>query len=439
MKYTLRQALFWLFLYFALALLPTLVAFFGTDLPSRSFWVEFSVGLGFVGLTTMVLQFFMTGRFQRFAASFGLDSMLQFHRRTGLIAFFFVLAHPLILFLNDRQYLIFLDPRENFMRALALSAVLAALILLIVTTLWRQSLNIPYEWWRAAHGFLALFVVIIGLGHIFYVGFYVSALWKQIFWLAITGAAILLIVNTRIIKPLLMRYKSYRVIEVREERGDAWTLALEPVNHRGMRFRAGQFAWLTLKNSPFSLQQHPFSFSSSALQTDRFDLTIKELGDFTSTIKNFKPGDAAFVEGPYGAFTLDMKSNREVVFIVGGVGITPIVSILRTLRDMGDQRRMALIYGNSDWESILFREELDSLEQNLNLKIVHVLENPPEDWTGETGLISEEIITRYLPENPAQSDYFICGPPAMMDIVEPFLRERGIPLRQIFSERFSIV
>ncbi|MCL4859874.1 MAG: ferric reductase-like transmembrane domain-containing protein [Caldilineaceae bacterium] len=439
MNYSLGRLLLWIVFYVVMAISPMLIAYVGPLPLPRSFWVELSVGLGFVGLAIMGLQFVLTGRFQRVAASLGLDSMLQFHRQSGLIAFFFILAHPLLLFVTNPGYLVYLDPRVNLPRALALSAVLGALVLLIVTTLWRRTAGLRYEWWRVIHGVLALFVLFIGLVHILQVGFYVSTPWKQALWIAMTGGAMLLLINTRVLRPLQMRRNPYYVTAVREERGRAWTLVLAPDGHEGMRFAAGQFVWLTLGDSPFSLQQHPFSISSSAEQHDRIELTIKALGDFTSTMHTVEPGTRAYLEGPYGAFTLDPTSNQGAVFIVGGVGITPIMSMLRTLRDRGDQRPLLLIYGNSDWESVLFQEELALLQQALNLEVVHVLQNPPEGWQGETGLISKEILGRWLPDEIAKNGYFVCGPEPMMDMVEPYLSQHGVPLRKIFSERFSIV
>ncbi|MCE7984492.1 MAG: hypothetical protein DYG89_25240 [Caldilinea sp. CFX5] len=439
MNYSLKQAFLWLAFYIVLAVAPLLIAYSGSLPAARSFWIEFSVGLGFVGLAIMGLQFVLTGRFQRVAASLGLDAMLQFHRQTGLVAFFFILAHPLILFITHPEYLVYLDPRANLPRALALSAVLGALTLLIVTTLWRQTVRLPYEWWRVGHGLLALFVLFIGQVHILQVGYYVSTPWKQALWIAMTGGAMLLLVNTRLLRPWQMRRTPYRVTGIREERGRACTLTLAPEGHAGLRFTAGQFVWLTLGDSPFALQQHPFSISSSAYGRDTLELTIKELGDFTATVKMVKPDTVAYLEGPYGAFTLNPNVSRGVIFIVGGVGITPVMSILRTLRDCGDQRPLLLINGNVDWEGVLFREELERLPQELNLKAVHVLQNPPVDWNGETGLINKALIDRYLPQNLKDFTYFVCGPEPMMDMVEPYLRQRGVPLRQIFSERFKIV
>ena len=440
MKYGLRQVSLWVTIYMVLAVAPMLLAFVGPLPEPRTFWVEFSVGLGFVGLAMMGLQFLLTGRFANVAASLGLDTMLHFHRQAGLAAFVFILAHPLILFATNSTYLEFLDPRVNLPRAFALSAVMGALVLLIVTTLWRQPIGLNYEWWRTIHGVLALFVLFVGVVHILQVGHYVSVWWKQALWVGVTGAAMLLLVNTRVIRPWRVRNSPYKVTSVNPERGDSWTMILEPDGHPGICFMPGQFVWLTLGESPFSLQQHPFSISSSAEHPQQIALTIKELGDFTSTVGEIPAGTRAFIEGPFGAFTPESEPDVNIVFIAGGVGITPIMSMIRTFHDRSDPRECLLFYGNPGWDKVLFRDELETLQRDSNIKVVHVLSDPPSDWQGETGYVTPEMLDRYLPDlEDERRVYFLCGPEPMLDSLEPYLRERGVPIKDIFSERFEIV
>jgi len=229
------------------------------------------------------------------------------------------------------------------------------------------------------------------------------------------------------------------VEQVREEHGDTSTLVLRPDGHEGFRFSAGQFAWLTLGKSPFRLQQHPFSLAGSAVAAGEYKLTIKALGDFTSAIPRVPLGSRAFLDGPYGAFSLDAQPWDGAVLIMGGIGITPAISMLRTCRDRGERRRMILIYANSSWEEVAFREELDALASELNLEVVHVLDNPPEGWQGETGWIRDEVLQRHLPEDGRDYHYFVCGPPAMMDTTEKYLAAHGIPIWNRSVERFDFV
>ena len=243
----------------------------------------------------------------------------------------------------------------------------------------------------------------------------------------------------RIVKPLFMLRRPYRVAAVRAERGDSTTLVMEPEGHAGFRFRPGQFGWLTLWGSPFRITGHPFSFSSSAEASDgRVEMTIRNLGDFTSTIARVPVGQRVYLDGPYGAFTVGSPKDA-LVLIAGGVGITPMMSMLRTLADRGDARRVVLFYGSKDWESIMFREELDLLQSRLDLAVVHVLANPPAGWDGEQGYIGAEMFERHLPPQHAEHEYFICGPGPMMDAIERSLGELGVPMSKYHSERYSFV
>jgi predicted ferric reductase len=256
---------------------------------------------------------------------------------------------------------------------------------------------------------------------------------------AIGAVALLLLVHVRIVRPWLMRRRRYRVAEVREERGESSTVVLEPVGHSGMAFRGGQYAWLTLGKTPFTLQQHPFSFSSSDQEAPgRLEFTAKELGDFTKELAEVEIGANAFLEGPYGVFVL-RDDAPGAVFIMGGIGVTPAISILRSLRDKQDRRPMLLIYGNSKWCETAFRKELDQLQKQLDLRVVHVLTDAESDWEGETGYIDRELLERHIGPRERQFPMFICGPEPMMDSVEDALLEMDIPLQQIRAERFNMV
>ena len=127
------------------------------------------------------------------------------------------------------------------------------------------------------------------------------------------------------------------------------------------------------------------------------------------------------------------------VLIAGGVGITPMMSMIRTLADRADRRPVVLLYGSKDWDSITFREELEAMKSRLNLTLVHVLSQPPADWTGERGYVDAEVLRRHLPPPYDSHEYFICGPDVMMDSIENALEELGVPMSKYHSERYSFV
>jgi predicted ferric reductase len=437
MKYNVARVLPWVGSYVALALAPLVLAMVGSTPEPRPYFTEVGVGLGFVGIGLIGLQLVITGRFRSIAPIFGGDVVLQFHRQIGIVAVGIVLAHPAVLIASEPDNLDFFDPRVNLLRAIALTAVVPALVLLLVTSLWRELVRLNYEWWRALHGVLALAIVFIGMVHGIQVGQHLDALWKQTIWAGSLVGLMYLVVHTRVVRPALMKRRPYRVNEVRRELPDTFTLVVEPEGHVGMNFRAGQYAWMTIGPSPYSLQQHPFSFSSSA-HSGELSFTAKAVGDFTSSWEHIEPGEPIYLEGPYGAFTLDLDSDGAV-FIVGGIGVTPAMSILRTMRDTGDDRPVVLVYGNPDLESIVFSEELDELSKALDLRVEHVPEEADDDWHGERGFIDRELLERTLPPDCRTYEFFICGPEAMMDAAETALRNMGVSWRQIYTERFQIV
>lgn len=436
MRESLLQTSLWLGAYVLAAIVP--LAFFAVRAPAaRSVWVELGVALGIIGFAMLALQFVTMARLRHIAPFFGSDAVLLFHRKMGILALLFVVAHPIVLLVAEPSYLEYLDVRVNAPRTIFLALAMLGLALLVVVPLFREKLRLSYEWFRLSHAVFAAGVLVVGLVHGLQVGHYVSGLAAQLSWLLIALAALGSLAYVRLVKPWLLRRRPYRVAEVREEHGDTWTLVLRPEGHDGIRFVGGQFAWITLGRSPLSLQQHPFSIASSARAADRYEITIKALGDFTGTIEDVKPGARVFLDGPYGSFTLGSQPMDGAVFIMGGIGITPAMSILRTCRDAGDQRPMVLVYANRAWEEVAFKEELEALERELDLRVVHVLEDSPEGWEGERGFITEELLDRHLPRDGRDYHYFVCGPPKMMDLVEKALSARGVPIWNRSVERFS--
>jgi predicted ferric reductase len=430
----------WIIIYLFFILAPLFALLVGPLPPTRDFWTEFSVAIGYAGLAMMGLQFGLTARFRYVTEPWGEDVIYHFHRQISLIAVGLVIAHPLILFAIRPELLALLNSITAPWRARFAALSIYSLIALVVMALWRAKWNIRYETWHLTHILLAVVAVTAGLLHMVGWSFYLGAPWKRALWIGLTVFWIGLLLYVRIVKPLFMLRRPYRVAGLRQERGDSWTLVMQPEGHPGFRFSPGQFGWLTVFGTPFKITGHPFSFSSSAAVEDgRVEMTIRNLGDFTSTIGTVPAGQRVYLDGPYGAFTIDRNPADMHVLIAGGVGITPMMSILRTLADRGDPRPVILLYGSRDWDSITFREELEALTPRLRLTVVHVLSSPPEGWTGERGFIDAGLFQRHLPPRYADHEYFICGPTVMMDAIERALAELNVPLSKYHSERYSFV
>jgi predicted ferric reductase len=439
-SHALRGAL-WSVVYLAAVVAPLFFMIVGDPPPARGFWMELSSALGFVGLAMLGLQFVTTARFHPISAPYGLDLVLKFHKQISYVAFGFLLVHPIILTVITPlgSALLELDPTQFEADGVTGILALGLVVVIIVTSEWRERFRLNYEAWRILHGLLGLGIIVMSVWHIYLANYYVDGPIRLGIWLVMSVVLIGMYVHVRLVRPWQQLRRPWVLEAVEAQPGETWQLRLRADGHDGMRFEPGQFAWLTLDRSPLRIREHPFSFSSSAERSDVVSFGIKELGDFTSTIGEHEPGTRAYLDGPYGAFSYERNEAPGFVFVAGGIGITPILSMLKTLADRRDQRPMLLIYANPNRDETAFLDELDELQGRLDLRIVHVLEEPPEDWDGETGFVTPDVLDRHLPEGEQRLEYFVCGPDPMMDAVEEGLHERGIAGDKVNLERFDFI
>lgn len=428
------KQLFWIFIYFVLILAPLLVLLLGPQPGGRTFWRELTAALGFAGLSLMGIQFIPTARLPFLGDVFPADTLYVFHHRLSIAAFVLTLAHPLVLFVQNPYTLLLLNVFTAPWRARAGVAAVLVLIALVITSVRRVALGLNYENWRLLHDVFSVAVIGFALYHILNVNYYTSVPLQR--WLII-GLGLLwgaLIVYIRVIKPWALLRRPYKVVDVIEERGKTWSLILEPVGHDGLTFKAGQVAWLSVGHSPFRIEEHPFSFASSAERPEQLGFAIKELGDFTSTIGDTPLGTTVYVDGPYGTFDLHTEPATGLILIAGGIGSAPIMSMLRTLADRGDERRIQFFYGNPTWDEIIFREELETLQQRLNLEVIHVLERPEDDWEGASGFINRDVLSHLLCDEFRTCTFFVCGPIPMIEAVQNALEEMAVSRGQLRSQ-----
>jgi predicted ferric reductase len=433
----------WILLYIVVAVAPLVLA--SAHPPAgRPFLVEFSVALGFVGLAMMGLQFALIARFKPVAAPFGIDALTKFHKQVSYVALTFILAHPILLFIqNGPKYLPLLNVFTAPWRARFAVCALLLLLCLIGLSAARKQLRLSYEAWQWTHGILAVSVVVLALAHIEGVGYYTSGEVKRVLFWFFGGVLVAMLAWIRLLRPFIRLRHPWQIAAILPERGDATTLLVEPVDHSGFAFRPGQFGWIIVGRSPFARVSHPFSFSSAADGNTggRVALTIKAAGDFTSRVSSFPTGTRVYVDGPHGVFSMDLQQAQGYVFIAGGVGITPLYSMVLTMREREDVRPVILLYAKRNWDDVIFRERLEELGAAMpNLRVIHVLQEPPTDWTGETGLIDAEMISRHVPAAQYKRfQFFVCGAPAMLDAMERLLLAIGVPASQLNTERFDFV
>jgi ferredoxin-NADP reductase len=187
-------------------------------------------------------------------------------------------------------------------------------------------------------------------------------------------------------------------------------------------------------------EEHPFSIASSPTPGGLISLTIKESGDFTATIGGIKPGDQATLHGPFGRFSHVFHPKvDDVVFVAAGVGITPLMSMLRYMRDQREARRMLLVYANRGTADIVFRSELESIQFGgwPVLKTIHVLTKPPADWDGPSGRLDSESL-RSLCGGFSGKTFFICCPPMMASGLIKGLKGAGVAPERIHADYFGL-
>ncbi len=205
-------------------------------------------------------------------------------------------------------------------------------------------------------------------------------------------------------------------------------------------FTAGQFFIINLPSFTAPLV-HTFSHANSPTE-DFVELTTRLTGsDFKKALDALPIGAEVKIEGPHGLFVFRYE-DPKIAFLTGGVGITPVRSILRHLADTNgvgraEGQELVLFYGSMTEDGILYREELDQLAQSVSgLRVVHVITNPGEDWSGYRGFITADIIRVEL-GSTSDWTYYIVGPPPMITAMQNLMEELKIPAAQTMVERFA--
>lgn len=237
-------------------------------------------------------------------------------------------------------------------------------------------------------------------------------------------------------------------------RSQALTLALESVtaqttDAKTLRFalppgqqiaaRPGQFLTFEcmIDGKPVT---RSYSICSSPHQKGYIEITPKRVENgCASQFLNDRAtvGLTVKARGPYGKFCFDEMKHQQIVLIAGGSGITPLMSMLRYIDDLRIPAEATLIYCVRTERDIFFRDDLADLERRLNgFHYVPVLSQPGPEWAGWKGRLRNEILEREV-KNPAQSTFFLCGPPAFMDVARSLLKEMRVESSRILQESFG--
>jgi ferredoxin-NADP reductase len=184
------------------------------------------------------------------------------------------------------------------------------------------------------------------------------------------------------------------------------------------------------------LSKH-FSISSSPTEKEHIEFTKKlSESEFSAALRALRVGDWARIDAPYGKFTFEGEHER-IGLLGGGIGITPLMSICKYCTDKRLNTKITLLYGNRSESDIAFKEELETMrEQNENLKVVFVLNEPDSGWKGAIGIITAEMVKKEISDYK-ETIFYTCGPPAMVEAMEKLIENLGLPKEQLNREYFT--
>jgi len=222
----------------------------------------------------------------------------------------------------------------------------------------------------------------------------------------------------------------FKIVGKKDELANVVTLLLAPTDGISPVFIPGQYinVFIPENNTPegksYSISNIPGS--------DVITITVKSIGEFSKFLCAMNVGDTLEASDPYGYFYSE-QNNTSLVFLAAGIGITPIMSMIKDLLKENNTRKISLHYSNAKVNSILFKDELNELEeQNQNLKVTHCI-------TQEKNITAEYKAGRIVPEdiqNEQNTEYLICGSISFVRDMWDGLRKNGIKEECIYTEAF---
>jgi ring-1,2-phenylacetyl-CoA epoxidase subunit PaaE len=241
------------------------------------------------------------------------------------------------------------------------------------------------------------------------------------------------------------RYYDLTVKNVIQETNDAISVAFVQPEPK-ISYKAGQFLTLIVPMQGKDVRR-AYSLCSSPFTDPDLVVTVKrvEKGLMSNWLPdNLKPGAKVRIMEPMGQFTTEFaKTNkRHIIMFAGGSGITPMMSLIKSILTQEPDSICSLIYCNRDVDSIIFKNTLDRMqtEDEGRLHVIHILDNAPMNWQGYSGLLNHDMLTKLFERIPDwgidKTTYLMCGPEGMMKNVDTLLEVRHIPKEKIFKESF---
>ncbi|GAA0462806.1 oxidoreductase [Actinoplanes capillaceus] len=391
--------------------------------------------LGLYLAFALAVQVLLISRLPLLDRSFGMDRLTRWHRRTGLTVFWLALLHPawvIVGFARAGR-----DPVPATALTLAkqwpvlLGMIAVALILLVVALSIRAARRrLSYEAWHAVH-LLFYAVLVLGLIHQYVEGTaFTTNLATTSYWWGLWAFVLGALLANRVIVPLVRNSRHrLRVAAVVPESDDVVSVHVTGRDLERLGARAGQFFLWRFPGHNRWWQVNPFSLSA-APNGRSLRLTAKAVGGTTAGLRDLPVGSRVFAEGPYGAFTLDRRARTATLLIAGGIGVTPIRSLLEDPRIGDDVIVLYRVRGGSD---AVLLGELRNLAAARGARL-HLL-------TGRTGPGNQPFHPdrlRAMVPDITDRDVYVCGPAALTEAVLAGLRRLRVPSRQVHAELFRL-
>ena len=240
-------------------------------------------------------------------------------------------------------------------------------------------------------------------------------------------------------------YYNLKVKEIVQETRDAITIVFESPENK-INYKSGQFLTLIVPMEGKDVRR-AYSLCSSPFVDDDPAVTVKRVeGGLMSNWlpDHLKVGDTVKIMEPMGVFTTEYKSDnkRHIVMFAGGSGITPMMSITKSMLTQEPDSIISLIYCNRDIDSIIFKDKLEQMQTDYEgrFRVIHILDDAPMNWQGHSGLLNHDMLVKIFERMPSwgadKTTYLMCGPEGMMKNVENLLEEQKIDKNQIYKESF---
>lgn len=390
---------------------------------------------GLLGTYALLIQVLLLARLPFLEWIAGFDRLTVWHKINGKITLYLILAHVGFITtgyaLTDRltipaQLASFLRGYPGMIAAL-IGTILLILVVLTSIIIVRRKLS--YQTWFLVH-LMAYSVVALAWFHQVPTGHeFISNPLAAAFWTALYVSTLQSVILFRFGQPVLRNlWHRLRVVEITKEGPGVVSLRITGHHLAWLNARAGQFfLWRFLDRDRWQ-EAHPFSLSAAPDGTS-LRITVKDLGDFSRHIVEVKPGTPVVIEGPFGSFTDEARCLDRVALIAGGVGITPIRALLEEMS--GD---LILIYRATREEDLIFRDELDELARERGITIHYVIGE--RQAPGNEHMMSAQHLRELVPDI-ARREFYLCGPPAMMQAIRGTLRRVGVRGRHIHSDAFA--